>query len=251
MGPSAPRGLTAQAAGAYPSGVRLFAFLLLLAPAAAAMDVDAPGVPARRAHDQIEQLPPEARVELRKMFLKYRDEVTRRLEGGWGYGVLSDAVIEDVDEPFQPARQLEDALKVRGAELEKLQAAASKMNHDTAEYGKTLRKIQDKKDALERARRLSRREMGICRDWSDDVWSVFTAMGLDHWSVDDRRRTTRPFHTGAVACSPVEEPAVCLVFDPWVRGKPDVFSFGAWDEQAPGGRVPADYFLHGLPEKVP
>ncbi|MBI3565469.1 MAG: hypothetical protein HY079_09765 [Elusimicrobia bacterium] len=231
--------------------MRVLAFLILLAPAAAALDADAPGVPARRAHDAVEQLPVEARVELRKMFLKYRDEVTRRLEGGWGYRVLSDAVIEDVDEPFQPARLLEDAEKKRKAELDALQAAASKMNHDTAEYGKTLARIREKQDALDKVRALARREKGICRDWSDDVWSLLTGMNLDGWTVDDRRRESRPYHTGAVACAPADEPAVCLVFDPWVRGKPDVFAYGAWDAKDPGGRIPADYFLHGLPEKVP
>lgn len=247
----APRGLTAPGARDYPGPVRRIAFLLLLAPAAAALDVDAPGVPARRAHDAIEQLPVEIRVELRKMFLKYRDEVAKRLDGGWGYGVLSDAVIEDVDEPFQPARLLEDAEKRRKAEVEDLKAAAAKMNHDTAEYGKTLARIREKQDALDKLRGLSRREKGICRDWSDDIWSLLTGMGLDGWSVDDRRRGSRPFHTGAVACAPAEAPTVCLVFDPWVRGKPDVYAYRAWDEQDPGGRVPADYFLHGLPEKAP
>jgi hypothetical protein len=36
-----------------------------------------------------------------------------------------------------------------------------------------------------------------------------------------------------------------------VRGKPDVYAFAAWDANAVGGRIPADYFLHQLPEKVP
>lgn len=231
--------------------MKWLAFLLLLAPAAGAMDVDAPGVPARRAHDAIELLPVDTRIELRKMFLRYRDELGKRQEAGWSYGVLSDAVIEDVDEPFQPARLLEESEKKRKAELEALQAAAAKMDHDTVPYGKILGKIDQKKDELAKVRALSRREKGICRDWSDDIWYALTTMGLDDWTVDDRTRGSRPFHTGAVACAPVDQPTVCLVFDPWVRGKPDVYAYNAWDTQDPGGRVPADYFLHGLPEKAP
>lgn len=231
--------------------MRALAFLLLLAPAAAALDVDAPGVPARRAHDAVEQLPAEARLELRRMFMKYREEVAKRQESGWSYGVLSDAVIEDVAEPFQPARLLDESLKKRQDELTALQATAAKTDHDTAAYGKLLRKIEDKKEELSRVRELARREKGICRDWSDDLWYLFSSMELNQWTVDDRRRSTRPFHTGAVACAPQDQPTVCLVFDPWVRGKPDVYALAAWDAQEPGGRVPADYFLHGLPEKAP
>ncbi len=231
--------------------MKSLAFLFMLAPAAAALDLDAPGIPARRAHDAIEALPVETRVELRKMFLRYRDELGKRLEAGWSYGVLSDAVIEDVDEPFQPARLLEESEKKRRGELEALQAAAAKMDHDTAAYGKILGKIDQKKEELNKVRSLARREKGICRDWSDDIWFTLTQMNPDDWTLDDRIRGTRPFHTGAVACAPVDQPTVCLVFDPWVRGKPDVYAYNAWDTQDPGGRVPADYFLHGLPEKAP
>jgi hypothetical protein len=30
-----------------------------------------------------------------------------------------------------------------------------------------------------------------------------------------------------------------------------VYAFPAWDAHEPGGRIPADYFIHGLPEKAP
>lgn len=231
--------------------MKALALLLLLAPAAGALDADAPGVPARRAHDAVERLPAAARVELRRMFMTYREEVAKRLESGWSYGVLSDAVIENVGEPFQSARLLAESEKKRGAELESLQASAAKTNHDDASYGRLLRKIEDKKEELAKVRAQGRREKGICRDWSDDVWFLLETAGLDHWTVDDRRRGSRPFHTGAVACAPADAPSVCLVFDPWTRGKPDVYALDAWDAQEPGGRVPADYFLHGLPEKAP
>lgn len=224
---------------------------LLMAAPAAALDEDAPGRPALKARDAIDALPAEAKVELRNMFLKYRDELSRRQEQGWESGVLSDAVIEDVDEPFQPARLLEDALRKRRSELADLQAALDKTSRDSTDYGKLLHKIEDKKDAISRARRRQGREKGICRDWSDDVWFLFQGMNLDDWTADDRRRTARPFHTAAVACAPPDDPAVCLAFDPWETGKPDVFAFGAWDAHEPGGRLPPDYFLHGLPEKVP
>lgn len=224
---------------------------LLMTPPAAALDVDAPGPPALRARASIEALPVEARVELRRMFLRYREEVARRLEQGWEAGLLNDAVIEDVDEPFQPARLLEDAEKNRKKELAALEAALKKSSADANEHGKLLAKLRDKQDDLERLRRKLGREKGICRDWSDDVWDLLTKMNLDNWTVDDRRRTARPYHTAAVACAPVEAPTACLAFDPWSEGQAQVYAFPAWDAHEPGGRVPADYFLHGLPEKSP
>lgn len=230
--------------------VALLLALLTISPAAA-LDVDAPGPPALRARAAIEALPVEARVELRKMFLRYREEVARRLEQGWEPGLLNDAVIEDVDEPFQPARLMEDAEKNRKKELTALEAALKKSDADAAEHGKRMAKLRDKQDDLDRLRRKLGREKGICRDWSDDVWSLLTKMNLDDWTVDDRRRTARPYHTAAVACAPIDEPTVCLAFDPWSEGQAQVYAFPAWDGHEPGGRVPADYFLHGLPEKAP
>ena len=43
---------------------------------------------------------------------------------------------------------------------------------------------------------------------------------------------------------------VCLAFDPWEDGRPNVYAYSAWDESSPGGRFPAEYFLHGLPDRV-
>jgi hypothetical protein len=231
----------------------VIAFLLaaLLCAPAAALDADAPGRPALRARDAIEALPVEDRVELRKMFFRYRDEVARRLDQGWEYGILNDAVIEDVDEPFQPARLLEDAEKHRVAELERLKAGLDATKDDANAHGLLMQKINGKNDELDRLRRKLRREKGICRDWSDDVWYALTTMNLDDWTVDDRRRTARPYHTAAVACAPADQPTVCLAFDPWAEGKPLIYAYSAWDDKDPGGRIPNDYFIHGLPEKVP
>ena len=224
---------------------------LLMSPPAAALDPDAPGAPALRARAAIEALPVEARVELRKMYFRYRAEVVRRREQGWQAGLLSDSVIEDVDVPFQPIRLLEDAEKNRLKELANLESARAKLSADANEYGKLTQKIQDKKDVVQSVQKKLRREKGICRDWSDDIWSMLTAMKLNQWTVDDRRRTAPPYHTAAIVCAPDEQPTVCLAFDPWSDGQALVYAFTSWDEKEPGGRVPADYFLHGLPEKAP
>jgi hypothetical protein len=43
---------------------------------------------------------------------------------------------------------------------------------------------------------------------------------------------------------------VCLAFDPWEDGRPNVYAYRAWDESAPGGRFPTVYLLHGLPDRA-
>jgi hypothetical protein len=232
--------------------VRALLLVLLLAPLARAQDdSDEPGLPAMRARAAVDALPVEARVELRRMYMRYRDEVSTRLDQGWTPGMLSDAVIEDVDDPFQPARLLEDDAKARRGALDALEAALPKIPRDSPDYDRQVQRIEDAKPAVARAERKNRREKGICRDWSDDAWFLLTRMDLDQWSVEDRRRDARPFQTAAVVCSPQDEPSVCLAFDPWADGRPSVYSFQAWDAKAPGGRFPADYFLHSLPEKAP
>lgn len=223
--------------------------LALAAPAAA----EPPGRAALSARADLNALPAEARAELRRMYVRYADAVSRRLDQGWRGGVLTEAVIEDVDEPSQPARLLEEAVAKRREEIAALEDSLGKTGPGLPEHSKTRRRIEAKKAELEAARRKSSREKGVCRDWSDAVWSELNAMDLEHWTVEDRRRQARPFHTGTVACS-IEEGRrrpVCLVFDPWEEGKADAFDFEAWDARAPGGRLPASYFLHDLPEKAP
>lgn len=226
---------------------RTLLVVLLALPAAA----EPPGPSALRARTVIDSLPIEARVELRRMYFHYADAVSKRLDQGWGGGVLTEAVIEDIDEPFQPARLLEEAIAKRRKEIAALEESLSKPGSE--DYGKIRRKIEDKKDELKKARKKASREKGICRDWSDAVWSELTAMNLAYWTVEDRRREARPFHTGAVVCSPDDDRrrSVCLVFDPWESGKADAFAYEDWDAHEPGGLIPVDYFLHGLPEKAP
>ena len=213
--------------------------------------MEEPGAPAMRAKNAIESLPLDARLELRRMYMKYREQVAKRLEQGWTPGLLSEAVIEDADDPFQSARLLEESEKNRRKFLADLQAKLATMSPDDAAYGRQMRRIDAETEVVERAKKKNAREKGICRDWSDDVWFLLTQMNLDQWTVDDRRRTSRPFHTAAVACAPQEDPTVCLAFDPWTEGKPSVYSFRAWDAKEAGARLPAEYFLHGLPEKAP
>lgn len=229
-------------------GTLLLALSLALPSAA-----EPPGEAALRARRLLDALPVEARVELRKMYFRYRAAVSHRLESGWGYGVLSEAVIEDVDEPFQPARLLEDAVSKRKTEIAALEESLSKSSADRPDYAKTRRLIRDKKTQLEATLRKVSREKGICRDWSDAVWWELTSMNPSHWTVEDRRRQARPFHTGAVVCTSEDDPGrgICLVFDPWESGKADVFAIETWDTHESGGQIPADYFLHDLPEKTP
>jgi hypothetical protein len=165
--------------------------------------------------------------------------------------VLSEAVIEDVDEPFQPARLVEGMIELRKKEVAKVQEALSKVAGDDPYNDKRLRAaLETKRDELNALVSRNKREKGLCRDWSDLIWSEFMSMELEYWGARDERRATRPYHTAAVACSPADSPTVCLAFDPWEDGRPNVFAYSAWDESAPGGRFPAEFFLHGLPDKV-
>jgi len=232
--------------------VRALAFALLLAVPASAQEGQAEtGLRAQKAREFVDSLPVEARVELKKMYRRYKDLIGKKLDAGWQTGVLSEAVIENVDEPFQPARLLTGMITLRQKELAALEEKLTRVAHDDPYNDKRVRgAIFDKKVELNRLVSLNKREKGLCRDWSDILWFEFTNMELEHWAPRDERRTARPYHTGAVVCAPVEAPSVCLVFDPWADGRPSVFDFMAWDENGPGGRFPAEYFLHSLPDKV-
>lgn len=212
---------------------------------------DAPGAQALRARSAIDGLPPESQVELRRMFKSYAEAVNRRLEQGWRPGVLDESVIEDVERPFQPARLLEQALKNRPKEIAQLEDALRSLTPDHPDYARNRRLADGKKLELGELRRKAKREKGVCRDWSDESWAALRAAKPQRWRIEDRRREARPYHSAAVACSK-DVPRLCLAFDPWSEGKPDVFAFGAWDEnQTRGARLPPAYFLHGLPEKAP
>ena len=223
--------------------------LLLVLPASA----EPPGRPALRTRARLDALPVEARAELRKLYFRYVDVVSQRLDQGWKEGVLTEAVIEDVDEPFQPARLLAASVQKRQQEVSSLEKTLAKAPPDAPEHAATLRRLNAKKSDLKAAETKLGREKGLCRDWSDMIWSEITTLNPSYWAVEDRRRQARPFHTGAVLCASQEDDShpACLVFDPWEEGKPEVFAFEAWDSHDLGGKIPADYFLHVLPEKAP
>lgn len=230
--------------------MRAFALLLLLAVPASAQDAET-GLRAQQAREQLDALPAPARVELKKMYRRYKQVVARKLEAGWRTGLLSEAVIEDVDEPFQPARLIESMIELRKQELAKFQEALKALPPDDPYNDKRLRAaLESKREELKTLFARHKRDKGLCRDWSDQIWSEFVSMELEYWGARDERRAARPYHTAAVACSPPDSPAVCLAFDPWEDGRPNVFAYGAWDESAPGGRFPAEYFLHGLPDRA-
>ncbi len=231
--------------------MRALALTLLLTFPASAQEAET-GLRAQKTRELIDALPAPARVELKKMYRRYKEAVTRKLDTGWRTGVLSEAVIEDIDEPFQSARLIESMIELRKTEVAKIQEALKALASDDPYNDKRLRAaLEAKREQLRTLIASNKREKGLCRDWSDLVWSEFMSMNLEYWGARDERRATRPYHTGVVACSPADSPTLCLVFDPWEDSRPNVFDYGAWDESAPGGRFPAEFFLHGLPDKVP
>jgi hypothetical protein len=172
----------------------LLAALLALPGAAAELTTDPDvGVRAQKARDILEAQPVEARVELKRMYKRYKEVVPKKLDADWSTGLLSEAVIEGVDEPFQPARLVDDMIARRRKEVERVKAALAKVAPDDPYNDKRIRAVLEEKQA-ELARLLSKnkREKGICRDWSDLVWSEFVALELEHWAVRDERRSARP-----------------------------------------------------------
>lgn len=223
---------------------------VLAAPAAAQYDPEEPGAPAQKAREAIAALEREPRAELKKMYRKYAELVAAKREKGWGWGVLSEAVIAETDDPFRPARLLEEGLAGRQKDADRLEKAVREPV-SAAEMRRRRRELDDARADLLRLKKLARREMGVCRDWSDAVWSMLEGLKLEHWTARDDARRARPYHTAAIACAPAEDPTVCLAFDPWEDGRPGVYAFRAWDEKEPGGRLPAKYFLHELNAEDP
>lgn len=211
---------------------------------------DGPGLSAQKARERIDVLPTKARVELKKMYRRYVDLVARQLDQGWRTRVLSEAVIEDVDEPFSPVRLVAEMIKIRREEIARIKAALSQ-GDDQIGTARLRRTLETKRTELAALVAKDKREKGLCRDWSDQIWSEFQAMNLENWTTRDERRAALPYHTAAVACAPTEPSgSVCLAFDPWEDGRPNVFAYEAWDKAGPGGRFPAEYFRHDLPETV-
>jgi hypothetical protein len=247
------------------------ALLALLAPCARADETGISGLlresPAIAVQAAVKSLPAKAQVELFSLYARYNDEVSKRLDEGWRAGLLRDEGTRASQDDTLPARQLEEAIRNREAEIKTLTKRLEKPEPGTEPR---LRREREASQArLTALRSALARSKGTCQDWSDLVWSELGRLKPEHWSIQDRERTKRPFHTGAVLCSPPasEEDAactdsapgrclqggrqVCLVFDPWQRGQADVYEFGAWDRDLFAGRVPADFFLHELPEPKP
>ena len=224
---------------------------LLLALSLSASAQEEPGAPAQKAREAVLALPPEARVELKKLFRAYGKLVADRLDKGWSPGVISEAVIEGRDEPFQPARLVEDALAARRRQVAALEERARDASASASRLRRDREQLEIRRRELKELERKSKREKGLCRDWSDFVWFELLKLEPEHWALREETRRARPYHTATVACSPVEEPTVCLVFDPWEDGRANIVALGAWDENARGGRLPAKFFIHELPDEAP
>jgi len=223
--------------------------------------------PAVAAQAAVRTLPAEAQVELFTLYARYNDVVSKRRDEGWRAGLLSDEGTKTSQYDSLPARQLEEAIRNREIEIKTL---TKRLKPPGPEIETRLsRKLESAQLRLTALRDALARSEGTCQDWSDLVWAELGRLKPEHWSVRDQQRTARPFHTGAMLCSPPaseQENAcsdstpgrcldagrrVCLVFDPWQRGQADVYDFGAWDQDLFASRVPADFFLLELPEQKP
>ncbi|MCX5797468.1 MAG: hypothetical protein NTY77_18405 [Elusimicrobia bacterium] len=249
----------------------LAAALFFIAPALRAEEAGLAGLlrepPAVAAQAAVKALPTEAQLELFTLYARYNEVVSKRMDEGWRVGLLSDEGTKVSQDDTLPARQLEEAVRSRETEVKSL---AKQVEQPEVENGARLRReLAAAQLRLAALRGALARSKGTCLDWSDLVWAELGRLKPEHWSIQDRERAGRPFHTGAVLCSPPaseEEPVcsdsapgrcleagrqVCLVFDPWQRGQADVYELGAWDGGRSAGRVPADFFLHDLPEPRP
>ena len=245
--------------------------LVLLAPPGRADEAALSGLlrepPAVAAQAAVKALPAAAQVELFTLYARYNELVSKRVDEGWRAGLLSDEGTKASQDDTLPARQLEEAASNREAEIKSLGKRLEKPEPETV-----TRLRRDREAAQVRLvalRRALARAQGTCLDWSDLVWAELIRLKPEHWSVRDQERGVRPFHTGAVLCSPPasEEDSscsgstpsrcaaagrkVCLVCDPWQRGQADVYEFGDWNRNIYAGRIPADFFLHELPEPRP
>jgi hypothetical protein len=243
--------------------------LVILASAGGAAETGLSGLlrepPAVAAQAAVKALPAEAQTELFTLYGRYSDTVSKRLDEGWHAGLLIDEGNKTSQEDTLPARQLEEAIKNRENEIKALTKRLEKPDPDTEPSLRRQREAARMR--LSALRGALDRSKGTCQDWSDLIWADLGRLKPEYWAIQDRERSERPFHTGAVLCSPpASEEAdnacsdstpgrcleagrqVCLVFDPWQRGEADVYEFGAWDRGLFAGRMPADFFLHELPE---
>lgn len=206
------------------------------------------GSPAAAAVKALERLPEEQRWELRLLYRSYADLVSRKLDDGWRAGLLSGELIERPDDAGLPARQLEEALAKRERVLAGLEARLAKAAADPAQAQRLRRELAAVKREAASLRRRAARSKGTCLDWSDAVWAELSKLKPKHWSLRDEARQAPPRHTAALVCAPLGDDDLCLALDPWGRGQADAYEYGSWNSGSFEGRVPAEYFLHHLPE---
>lgn len=233
--------------------------------------------PGTVAAGVLASLPHQTQYELAQLYRSYVAVISKRREQGWHTALYSGELVEHPDEPMVPARQLEESIAKRQTELKALEdelarekaatgaaapapapspaessitdwASGSPTNRPEQSYSETELAVKAKKKELKRFQRQLGRSKGLSIDWSDAVWAELLKVDAPSWSVTNQARQTTPLHNGVVLCTPPENPALCLVFDPWKNGAPDVYDFKTWDEGSFDGRVDSDYFLNRLPD---
>ncbi len=206
--------------------------------------------PSDEAMGSLARLPREDLLELRRLYERYDELVEKLSEDGWRSRLESGELIEHPDEAVWPARQIAEAADQRQKELDRLAARRAKARTQEDADGLDAA-IAAKQAELKKLKRQLSREKGTCADWSDAVWAALTKVGAEDWDIRDGPRRARPWHTAAIACAPAgsDAPTVCLAFDPWRTGEPDVYDFYSWNDGSFDGRIAPEYFLHHLPEK--
>ena len=192
-------------------------------------------------------LPEAAQTELFSLYARYREAVADHMDKGWSPRLLSGDIVEASANRPTPARQIETSIHKRDREIRDLQ-----MQLDQAGPQADTSRLRDRLDVV-RAERESLRDAysrpkGTCLDWSDLVWAELGRLKPEHWSLHEETRKARPFHTGAVLCTSPGPARICLAFDPWPEGRADVYEFGSWNQGSFAARLPADFFLHQLPQ---
>jgi hypothetical protein len=251
---------------------------LLLCPPAGAenllnrLDLDLPhrSPPTAKVMSGIENLPVESRYELFTLYQAYIETVNSRRAQHWRKGLLNGEIVDHPDEAILPVRQLEEAAAKREPEVAALEAQVKQEKLDAppppvrepnqTDWSQPPEETRRKPSPAEIALKAKRKELksfksrlsrskGLSLDWSDAVWADLQKVDAEHWSITDQARTVSPRHTGAVVCTPADAPTICVVFDPWKTGEPDVYEYSAWDGGSFENRVPPEYMLHGLPDR--
>lgn len=230
-------------------GVPLFTILDLmpLALALAAWAGFADAAPrkdtAAWARRQLMAMEEEAQLELRKLYMNYSALVRAKKAEGWSPGTYGAPVADD-PVPRPPARQIAESLARKVPELKELETrlktAASK------EARKAARALRAD---IRRLKRQDRREKGTTEDWSDAVWDEFSRAKPRAWSTRETTRPTGLRHSAAVLCENAAPEPVCLVFDPWPSGQPDVFLFDQWEEGRTDAPLPPEIFEADLAQE--